>query len=180
MAKVWRALCDEAMVSAINGFSEVKASKRFLAGIAGVTDDVANRAMNLLCVLGILHKVPGSGGQRGDRYVLGNPSSEEVLRRWEALGKPSLREFKKTLVEERLGPEIANAVFRRSEKENELPSVAVKTLQATDEGAVIRDNGSTKPYNALRNVFMVEAYSCWGYGQVHKPVSTGFLERSAC
>ncbi|NPV70419.1 MAG: hypothetical protein HPY55_07230 [Firmicutes bacterium] len=186
LTRVWQAFCDEAMVSAMNGFNEVKLSKRFLARIADVPDDVANRAMNLLSVLGVLEKAPGSGGERGDRFVLGDPSarksfpffSEEVQRRWEALGKPSLRQFKKTLVEERLGPEIANAVFRRSQKENELPSAAEKTVQVTDEASVIRDNGSTKPYNAPGDVFLGEEYL--RYGQASQAVSWGFLEGSAC
>ncbi len=109
--RVWSVFSEEAMISAMAGFEEVKLSKRFLAARAGIPGEVANRAMNLLCVLGILAKVPG--GERGDRFKLCDPDPGEVKRRWDILGRPSLREFKQTLVAEKLGTEIANAVFRR-------------------------------------------------------------------
>jgi hypothetical protein len=71
----------------------------------------ANKAANLLAVLGFLEKVPSGG--RGDRWRLCSPPLEDVLGRWEALGRPSLREFNRKLVAERLGEDVARAVFRR-------------------------------------------------------------------
>jgi hypothetical protein len=111
--KIWPVIKDEAMISAMAGFEEIKLSKRWLSKRADVPGEVANRAANLLCVLGILEKVPGSGGYKGDRFKLKTPGNSEVLQRWEALGKPALREFKANLVTEILGQDVTAAVFRR-------------------------------------------------------------------
>ncbi|HHY39478.1 MAG TPA: hypothetical protein GX507_11240 [Clostridia bacterium] len=112
--RVWRVFCSEALIRAMYGLEGVNASARWLSERAQAPLKVANRAVNLLCALGILSKVPGTGGMRGDRFVFGDADISEVKRRWEALGKPSLRRFNRTLVIERLGEDVANAVFRRT------------------------------------------------------------------
>ena len=83
----------------------------FVAEEAGIPPWVANRCMNLLAVLGFLEKLPSTGG--GDRWRVLAPNLEDVLKRWEALGRPSLREFNRRLVAERLGEDVAARVFRR-------------------------------------------------------------------
>lgn len=113
--KVWRVFCNEAMLSAMGGFEEVKLSSRFLASQTGLPLELANRGMNLLAVLGIVEKVPGSGGTKGDRYKPGAATREEAERRLKALFPAGidLRKFNRDLVRERLGEDIAAAVFRR-------------------------------------------------------------------
>lgn len=111
--RVWEVLCREALISAQGGFEEIKASVRFLAAQADLPLRPVSQAVNLLCVLGVLSKVSGSGGMRGDRFVLAECDASKVERRWEALGKQSLRDLSRGLVERRLGPEIAGGVFRR-------------------------------------------------------------------
>lgn len=111
--KVLQVVEEEALLSAMSGFEEIKLSARFLARRARVKLELGNKAINLFCVLGVLEKVPGSGGIKGDRFKLCEVNAEEVMRRWEALGKPSLRQFNRSLVVEKLGEEIAAKVFRR-------------------------------------------------------------------
>jgi len=45
----------------LKALEEVKASVRWLARQVCLPNHVVNRAANLLCVLGVLKKVPGSG-----------------------------------------------------------------------------------------------------------------------
>lgn len=111
VTKVWECCIEQARVALVCGFAEILASARYLAREAGVELWQANKAANLLAVLGFLEKVPGGG--RGDRWRVLTPALEDVLARWEALGKPSLREFNRRLVAERLGEDVARAVFRR-------------------------------------------------------------------
>jgi hypothetical protein len=114
--KVWRVFCDEAVISAMAGFEEVKLSERWLAKRAEVSLDRANRSINLYCTLGLIEKVHESGGMRGDRYRSCQPDPEEVRRRYFALfpdGRVNLRQFKRQLVMDRLGEQLAKAVFRR-------------------------------------------------------------------
>lgn len=118
--RIWEAVCEEVQIQAFAGFEEVALSKRFLARRAGVRPELANRAVNLLCVLGLLGKVPNSGGMKGDRFILGNVGLEEARRRFEALfqdGSPDLRRFSKVLVAAKLGEDVAAAVFRRGAEE---------------------------------------------------------------
>jgi len=110
-AKVWECIVEQARVTQVCGFGEILASARFLAREAGVELWEANKAANLLAVLGFLEKVPSGG--RGDRWRVLTPALEDVLARWQALGRPSLREFNRKLVAERLGEDVARAVFRR-------------------------------------------------------------------
>lgn len=110
-AKVWECIVEQARVAQVCGFGEILASARFLAREAGVELWEANKAANLLAVLGFLEKVPSGG--RGDRWRVLTPALEHVLARWKALGKPSLREFNRRLVAEKLGENVARAVFRR-------------------------------------------------------------------
>lgn len=114
LLRVWRVVCFEALLSAQAGFGEVKLSARFLAKEAGLPLDAANRGLNLVAALGLISKTPGSGGRRGDRIVFNSPSFEEAWQRWLILGRPSLRQFQASLVAERLGPEVAAAIFRRA------------------------------------------------------------------
>ena len=110
---MFEAISDHALVEAMSGFSEVKASARFLVEKTGCPLMIANRSVNLLCSLGILEKVPGSG-LRGDRLLLGQTSPHEVLGRWEQMGNPDLHSLKRELVERTLGENIADSVFRRA------------------------------------------------------------------
>jgi hypothetical protein len=89
-----------------------------------VRPELANRAVNLLCCLGLLAKVQGSGGIKGDRLTLGSVDVEEAKRRFGALfpdGNLDLRAFKRELVAATLGGEIAAAVFRRGAAEAARP-----------------------------------------------------------
>lgn len=150
--KVWRVFCNEAMLSAMGGFEEVKLSSRFLASQTGLPLELANRGMNLLAVLGIVEKVPGSGGTKGDRYKPGAATREEAERRLKALFPAGidLRKFNRDLVRERLGEDIAAAVFRRepaagqtqrpqsepvvAEQQQELAGIAAKIAEAEKAG----------------------------------------------
>lgn len=114
LLKVWEVFTREALITAQVGFSEVNLSSRFLAKEAGLPLDVANRGLNLLAALGFVVKTPRSGGKKGDRYVLGEATLEEALQKWEALGRPTLRQFKASLVVAKLGEETAKAIFRRA------------------------------------------------------------------
>ncbi|MDI6824724.1 MAG: hypothetical protein QME87_10285 [Bacillota bacterium] len=109
--KVWEVFVKWARLTQVCGFSDVFASKRFVAEQAGIPPWVANRCMNLLAVLGFLEKLPSTGG--GDRWRVLAPNLEDVLKQWEALGRPSLREFGCKLVADRLGEDVAARVFRR-------------------------------------------------------------------
>lgn len=114
LERVWQVFCEEAMISAMAGFEEVKLSKRFLAERAGIPADMANRAINLLAVLDVIRKTADSGGLKGDRFKLG--AADEAEQRFKVLfggGKVDLRKFNRGLVAKRLGEEIAAAVFRR-------------------------------------------------------------------
>lgn len=123
LGRVWEGLCREALISAQGGFEEIKASVRFLASQVNLPADVVNRALNLLCSLGIAGKVRGSGGRRGDRFVINECDESEVRRRWEALGKPALARVNRRRVEERLGRDTACAVFRRRRAEEKIKEV---------------------------------------------------------
>lgn len=122
----------------MSGFGEVKLAGRWLSKRARVPLDMANRAVNLLCALGILSKVPGTGGMRGDRFIFGDADISEVERRWKALGKPSLRRFNRTLVIERLGEDIANSLFRRTPDGKLIRPKAVRDQPAS--GDVTRED----------------------------------------
>lgn len=111
VTKVWECCIEQTKVALVCGFAEILASARFLAREAGVELWEANKAANLLAVLGFLEKVPSGG--RGDRWRMLTPKLEDVLVRWELLGRPSLREFNAKLVAEKLGEDVARAVFRR-------------------------------------------------------------------
>ncbi len=111
LPRVWEAVLRLDKVQRVCGYDVLLASQRFMAKEAGVAEWAASRCMNLLCVLGFLEKLPSTG--RGDRWRLSTPSLEDVLRRWDLLGKPSLREFNGKLVAERLGEDVAAKVFRR-------------------------------------------------------------------
>lgn len=106
----------EAVSQAEAGFRELAASKRYVADKTGISPEKVNRAMNLLCVLGALEKVHGTGGIKGDRYVPAREFNEaEAWRRWEALGRPSLRQFSGALVTKLFGEDFARGIFRRRE-----------------------------------------------------------------
>lgn len=118
--RVWEAVCEEVQIQAFAGFEEAALSKRFLARRAGVRPELANRAVNLLCVLGLIGKVPNSGGMKGDRFTLTGVDGEEAKRRFGLLfpdGAVNLREFNRALVAAKLGEEVAAAVFRRGAEE---------------------------------------------------------------
>lgn len=140
LERVWAAVATEVLIQAFGGYEEVCLSKRFLARRAGVAPELANRAVNLFCVLGVLAKVPetawSGGHRRGDRFRLGEAAPEEVQRRWEALGRPSLRRFKRSLVAERLGEEVAAAVFRRRPEEPGGNGAVGETVSETLTGTV--------------------------------------------
>jgi len=115
MCKIIDFVGQEALTQAMGGFREIALSKRFLAENTGVSSKLANRAMNLLCVLGVLEKVPGTGGMAGDRYILSEEfDPRKARRRWDVLGRPSLRALNRSLVERVLGKEFASGIFRRS------------------------------------------------------------------
>ncbi len=113
LARVWGVFVWEALISAQAGFREVKASSRYVAQRACVDKQVANRALNLLATLGLIAKVPRSGGEKGDRFVVLEADEGEVRRRWDALGHPSLERFNRELVARCLGEDLACRVFRR-------------------------------------------------------------------
>lgn len=120
--KVWVVCIERFINHAMDAKTEVPISKRWLAEKAGVKPEVANRALNLLCTLGILEKakVVKHGGKLGaDRFRLCKADEAEAKRRWEVLGKPDLRSFNFYLVQERLGRELATEVFRRTKSGGE-------------------------------------------------------------
>lgn len=115
MSKILDFIGQEAMIQAMGGFWEIALSVRFLAENVDVSLRQANRAMNLLCILGVLEKVPGTGSMAGDRYILsGKFDPVEARRRWDMLGRPSLRALNRSLVEKAFGKEFAGKIFRRS------------------------------------------------------------------
>ena len=152
LEKVWQVFCEEAMLSAMAGFEEVKLSKRFLAERAGIPGDMANRAINLLAVLGFIEKVPGSGGERGDRFILGAVSEEEARRRLNALfpgGKVDLRALNRRLVAAKLGEELAARVFRRQAetvKGTVTQTVSETVTQTVNRAAEIERAAATNPW----------------------------------
>ncbi|MCG0277781.1 MAG: hypothetical protein L5656_04535 [Thermanaeromonas sp.] len=104
---------------AMDGKAVTVMSKRFLGDKAGVKYWAVNRILNLLCSLGLLEKceVVKHGKRLGaDRYRLCRVNEAEAKRRFDLLfpeGKFNLRQFKASLVAERLGEETAKAIFRR-------------------------------------------------------------------
>lgn len=136
--KVWEAVAEEAEIQAMGGFEEISLSARFLARRAKVKVEQANKAVNLLCCLGLLEKVPGSGGMKGDRFKLcGEADAEEAKRRLEALfpdGQVDLRAFKRELVAARLGPELAATVFRRGAETLVAASVEICNQSCNQSG----------------------------------------------
>jgi len=135
--KVWGAVAEEAEIQAMGGFEEIGLSARFLARRAKVKVELANKAVNLLCCLGLLEKVPGSGGMRGDRLTLGDAGFEEARQRLLSLfptGEVSLRRFNKALVAAKLGPELAAAVFRRSAETLVATSVEICNQSCNQSG----------------------------------------------
>ncbi len=104
---------------AMDGKAVTVMSKRFVGERTGVKYWQVNRTLNLLCTLGLLEKceVVKHGKRLGaHRFRLCKASEAEVRRRFELLfpdGKIDLRQFKASLVAERLGEEVAAAVFRR-------------------------------------------------------------------
>lgn len=110
--QVWWTLCFEFLIRSEAGFGEVNMSTRFLASRASISKKSANRTLNLLCTLGVLRKKGTIA--KGYQFELLEPAPEEVQRLWDLLGNPSLDEFNRTLVEQRLGLEVAVRVFRRT------------------------------------------------------------------
>ncbi len=117
--RVWEVVSREAEIRGFAGFDDMNLASRFVAREAGVSLYGANRALNLLACLGVLEKVPGTGGWRGDRFRLCPTSPEEVRRRWEALGRPSLRRLTREYVGEKLGEDVTKAIFRRTSEKGE-------------------------------------------------------------
>jgi len=111
--RVWVVFGWEAALSAQSGFREVKASVRYIAERAKVDKWIANRSLNLFAVLGLVAKVPHTGGHKGDRFTVLEADANEVKKRWDALGHPSLERFNRALVARCLGGRVARAVFRR-------------------------------------------------------------------
>ena len=111
LLRVWGVLKELFLSRASEGRGSILASTRHVAGLVGVAPWVANRACNMLCVLGLMHKV--GNRKEGDVFELCRVDSSEVRRRWELLGRPSLSEFNRNLVAARLGEEVASGVFRR-------------------------------------------------------------------
>lgn len=110
LKKVFEFFIEHAKIVRVCGLSEIPASARFIAQNAGLEVWEANRAANLLAVLGFLRKIPRPGG---DRWQLLTPSLSDVRARWQALGCPSLERFNATLVRQTLGEATARAVFHR-------------------------------------------------------------------
>lgn len=132
--RVWGALREHLKLELVSGFEDAKASVSFLLAASGTRAEFrkeVNRAANLLAVAGVLIKHPQSGGRRGDRWLLNTGMSEKLaLARLEALGWPGLSKLNKKLVARKLGPEVANAVFRRAPEAEERLVAAVATVVA--------------------------------------------------
>lgn len=109
--KVWGALEPLFLSRAREGHASILASVRYVSNPTGLSISQSNRACNLLCVLGIMRKV--GTGIRGDAYELCLVEADEVRRRWDALGRPTMDRFNQRLVAECLGSNVAAAVFRR-------------------------------------------------------------------
>lgn len=103
--EIWSFLCEAFTQAAKEGQFLVMASSRFMAKKMGCSALTANRALNLLAALGFLVRATNLEREKakGCQWLLACPAKEEVERRWEALGRPSLSEFSLRLVEERLG-----------------------------------------------------------------------------
>ncbi|MDD5453444.1 MAG: bifunctional DNA primase/polymerase [Candidatus Bipolaricaulis sp.] len=109
--RVWREAEAMFLSRAREGHASILASARYVSGLTGLSIPQSNRSCNLLCVLGLMRKV--GTGKRGDAFELCLVEKEEVRRRWDVLGHPSLDQLNRELVVERLCPEVATAVFRR-------------------------------------------------------------------
>lgn len=121
IARVWIACVQNFIRDAVSGNTGTVLSKRYLAARADVPPATANRLVNFWCVLGLLEKAPiRKHGAKvcADSYTRGSADEAQIRRRWEALDKPtSLREIiriNRHVVAERLGQEVANAIYRRS------------------------------------------------------------------
>ncbi|SHF64896.1 hypothetical protein SAMN02745218_02790 [Desulfofundulus australicus DSM 11792] len=115
--RVWVICLKKFFCEAFDKLDIAAMSNRWLARQAKVRSETANKALNLLCVLGILEKceiVMYGNKLAADRFKLCSIDSDLVLKRYQALGKPSLKKFNRNLVAEKLGEDIADAVFRRS------------------------------------------------------------------
>ena len=113
LLEVWSVMEQLFLSRAMTGRASALASARYVANLAGLSPPMANRACNLLCVLGLMRKV--GNRKKGDVFELCRVDFGEVQRRWELLGRPSLSGFNRNLVVARLGEEVANEVFRRTE-----------------------------------------------------------------
>jgi len=111
--KIWGTVEQLFISRAKEGRASALASARYVANLAGVSPPMANRACNLLCVLGLMRKV--GNRNKGDVFELCRVDFGEVQRRWALLGRPSLSEFNRNLVVTRLGEAAASEVFRRTE-----------------------------------------------------------------
>ncbi|MGB9868184.1 MAG: TOTE conflict system archaeo-eukaryotic primase domain-containing protein [Bacillota bacterium] len=110
LRRVFEFFTEHAKVMQVCGLPEIPASARFIAQSTGLKVWEANRAANLLAVLGFIRKIPRP---RGDRWQVLTPSLSDVQARWQALGCPSLENFNAMLVGQRLGEATARAVFHR-------------------------------------------------------------------
>lgn len=92
-------------------------SERFAASWCAVSPSVACKATNLLVAVGALkkHELPATGNHQvlTGTFSFGTATTEEMAAVYDVLGRPSVTQFNKQLVRERLGDEAAQAIFRR-------------------------------------------------------------------
>ncbi|MGB9867368.1 MAG: TOTE conflict system archaeo-eukaryotic primase domain-containing protein [Bacillota bacterium] len=114
--RVWATCIWCFIQDAMDGKTQTVMSKRFVAANAAVKPEMANRSLNFLCTIGILEKLPvvRRGDRVGaDRFRLCVIDEATVVARLQALGEFDLLRLNRKLAAEKLGLEIANAVFRR-------------------------------------------------------------------
>ena len=111
---VWELLKRKFEERVKEGFVTIPASSGFVAERCGLSRINANRILNLLAVLGFIAKVGSVKRERsrGASWILRQADHKEAKRRWEALGKPPISKINKQLVVEKLGEEVAAAVWR--------------------------------------------------------------------
>lgn len=134
--QVWEAVKLETLIHAMGGYKEISLSERHTAKLTGISLESANRSLNLLTVLGILHKLPNRLTRQPQKFLLGNAIPEQVIAIWEKLGKPNLRKFKGSYVIEVLGEDIAKNVFRGNQQ-NENDQIK----EENQEDIAMNDNG---------------------------------------
>lgn len=84
-------------------------SERFASSWCRVSPRLACKATNLLAVVGALRKHEADTST----FSLGTATREEMEATYDVLGRPSVSRFNKKLVEEKMGIETAQAIFRR-------------------------------------------------------------------